>query len=518
MDFKKNWTTYLGVVFFLAAFAYLLQISIEADWFTPTVKITIGLIFSGALMAAGASLIFRGSSMLGQFVAGSGVAVTATTFSFAGIYYEIWSPMTVFIAMIPLVAVTSWFSYQYSLRILMNTSLLGAVVAPMLLRPETDQVFTLFLYLLILNVAYFFVSVQKRWSELYVTAFFATWLLYLIYMIQFHPDVNHWFALPIRYAFAAFIFYHIALAWSSWQMRKSVSGLPLYLSVFNGIFFVLWLSFLLQDVGGTIGQNATSITLLLTGFMYLLLSIVVYRLDRQMVIPFSLYLYGGITLIMQGISQMLNNNPFEVVINVFLWLGFSVILIFLANWQRIIWLFYMSQIVWAIVLLYWFITTWGSTHGDWLGFYVPFMNNGALAWILLAAMGFFFSIKMKDGLEYIFAVISHLVVGGLLTVQIMNIWEFYELKGISMLLSLSIVWGIYALLLFLWGAYRQENLYRIFGSIVLVIVAVKAIFIDLWGSDNVYKIIVLLILGAISFIISFINNRWKTKDVEAEKN
>jgi uncharacterized membrane protein len=76
-------------------------------------------------------------------------------------------------------------------------------------------------------------------------------------------------------------------------------------------------------------------------------------------------------------------------------------------------------------------------------------------------------------------------------------------------LTYSITWGIYALLIFIWGAYSKQAFFRWFGSVVLVLVAAKTIFIDLSSADTVAKILVLFILSVITFAISYINNIWK---------
>jgi uncharacterized membrane protein len=106
----------------------------------------------------------------------------------------------------------------------------------------------------------------------------------------------------------------------------------------------------------------------------------------------------------------------------------------------------------------------------------------------------------------VFAIISHIMIGALLTVQVENIWNG---DSIVESITLSVTWGVYALLLFIWGASRQEMLYRVFGSIVLGMVAIKAIFFDLWGSETYYKVLALVVLGLISFAITYVNNRYK---------
>jgi uncharacterized membrane protein len=505
MDLKKHWTTVLGVGFLLVAFIYLLRISLDSEWFTPSVKIVIGLVFSVSLLGAGVQFILRKWLISGQLTAGAGVAVSFTTFSFAGIYYDLWLPTTVFFAMIAVTLATAGFSFRLNLRILMNTALIGALIAPMILRPETDQVFTLFLYLLVLNSIYFFVAVYKRWEELTVSAFLGTWVLYFVYYITFNPEISSWWALPMRYAVAAFVFYLIAFAWGTWKLRKTFDGLNIYLGAINGVIFTFVAMIIINHVPN-LSIDGSSLVLLFIGGSYLLLAVVMYLLSKRLQISVMIYALGGMLLSLIAGSMFLEGHPYQTVMQVILWTIVSILFVFISKWQKFMPLLYVAQGIWFLVIIYWFVTTWGSTHGDWFGVYIPFMNNGALAWLLLAALGFYFATIMKDGFHHVFGVISHIVLGALLTVQVENIWIG---ESIVESMTLSVTWGVYALLLFIWGAARKELLYRVFGSIVLGVVAIKAIFFDLWGSETYYKVLALVVLGLISFAITYVNNRYK---------
>ncbi|MDP4182029.1 MAG: DUF2339 domain-containing protein, partial [Bacillota bacterium] len=181
--------------------------------------------------------------------------------------------------------------------------------------------------------------------------------------------------------------------------------------------------------------------------------------------------------------------------------------------------------IWVITGSYWYITTWVTPLGNWFGTFIPILNFSGLAWVLLAAFGFYISVKLKFKLfkneidnesfnYYIsntFSIISHIIVGGLLTFQIDNLWENYKITFIDLELTYSITWGIYALLIFLWGAYSKQSFFRWFGSAVLVLVAAKTIFIDLAGTETIAKVLVLFILSIITFGISYINNKWKNQ-------
>jgi hypothetical protein len=99
---------------------------------------------------------------------GFGGSVLFTTYAFAGVYYALWTPLTVFTVMIATVMFVLVCAYRYALRLLMNVSLFGGTLAPLSLRPETDQVFALFLYMLVLNAGVFFIAIQKKVGRIYV--------------------------------------------------------------------------------------------------------------------------------------------------------------------------------------------------------------------------------------------------------------------------------------------------------------------------------------------------------------
>ena len=71
------------------------------------------------------------------------------------------------------------------------------------------------------------------------------------------------------------------------------------------------------------------------------------------------------------------------------------------------------------------------------------------------------------------ATLSHIVIGGLLTVQISNLWEAYDIQHIKQNLVMSICWMIYALIIFLYGNNYKNRLYKMMGALVLILVSMK---------------------------------------------
>ncbi len=515
---KRHWITLLGAVFIFLAFSYMFKFAVDKGWISDQLKITMGLIAGSGFIIGGVAAQQRGKGVVTEIITGLGVALIYTTFAFAGIYFSMWRPMTVFLCMVAVTLAVSSYSFKFNLRILMNLGCMGALVAPLVMRSE-EHIFTLFLYLLVINSAAFFVSVSKRWIELRVIPFVGTWILFTVYYIHFQPET--WFV-PLRYSLAAFIFYVAGFIISSWKEDKRFDGLNLYMGITNGVVFGIWSLIIMNDV--------TPYSLILggMGIVYIAASLIVYGAVKRFSVPVICKFFAGLLLFLIACNDIGSGLDIKPMISVYIWTIVAIAVLIVGQIRNMDILKLIAVVIWVLTGTYWFGTTWTTPLGIWFGTFIPVLNFSGFAWVLLAAFGFYVSLKVNfevlkgkdkdDDANYyirnVFSILSHLVVGGLLTFQIDNLWEFYKIDFIDLGLTYSITWGIYALLIFLWGAYSKQALFRWFGSGVLVLVAVKTIFFDLSGSETIAKIFVLFILGLITFAISFINNMWKGEKKE----
>jgi hypothetical protein len=321
--------------------------------------------------------------------------------------------------------------------------------------------------------------------------------------------------MPIRYAVAAYLFYTFALLFASWKSKMSFDGVDLYLNVLNGLLFGVWAQFIWQ------GEVSYGYIIASMGAIYAGSGFVAYRLGKSMSVPAVTFMLAGALLMLMS----LNGLGDGVLFNVLMWIGYIALLTGIGHFKRWYAAVLIASIAWLYLGVYWYAVTWSTPRGEWFGVYLPFLNWGAMAWIALAALGFYYSRALRlpgasDGMtkamSRVFALLSHLIVGGLMTRQIQNIFTEYvpNAPGVYEDLTLSLVWGCYALLLILWGAYYRERTFRWFGSVLLVLVAVKAIFMDLDVHDALYKAAMLLVLGAISFAITWINGKWKAEGAD----
>lgn len=85
-------------------------------------------------------------------------------------------------------------------------------------------------------------------------------------------------------------------------------------------------------------------------------------------------------------------------------------------------------------------------------------------------------------------------------------------------LGLSILWGIYALLLISLGIYKQNKYLRIGAIILFAITLIKLFFYDISHLNTISKTIVFISLGVLLLIISFLYNKFKDKISENGQN
>ncbi|HNR75411.1 MAG TPA: DUF2339 domain-containing protein, partial [Cyclobacteriaceae bacterium] len=76
-------------------------------------------------------------------------------------------------------------------------------------------------------------------------------------------------------------------------------------------------------------------------------------------------------------------------------------------------------------------------------------------------------------------------------------------------LALSILWGTYALYLIIWGLFKDFPFLRMAGIGLFGITLAKLFLYDLTGMSTIGKTIVLMILGVLLLIASFIYNKRK---------
>ncbi|NML22827.1 DUF2339 domain-containing protein [Pseudoflavitalea sp. G-6-1-2] len=75
--------------------------------------------------------------------------------------------------------------------------------------------------------------------------------------------------------------------------------------------------------------------------------------------------------------------------------------------------------------------------------------------------------------------------------------------------GLSVVWGLFALALIIYGIWKKHRIFRITAMILLVVTLIKLVFFDLSHANTLTRTITYIALGGILLLISYLYNRYK---------
>lgn len=519
---EKHWLNLLGGTFLFTAFLYFFKLAIEEGWLPPAARVAIGMIAGATGLYYGYVQYKKKSNLSAELLAGLGSSIVYATLAYASFSKEIlWSTNALFISTLSFSSLITFIGLKYDMRKLVLISILGGLISPLVLKAPEEQVFILFLYVFILNAVALYLSVIKNWPELRIISFVVTAIIYITYYIYFDPlDWKE----PIFYVSTLFVVYFFGLMLASVYESNNFEGLNLYLGLINAINFIFWSIFILNTF-----SVPYALPTLFVALLYLFSSAFIYAKAKGSSIPPAIYFILGIVLIAIASSDLasyFNQGGMHYVINASIWLMLILVIFITGTVTSIQIGRNISLVLWFLVLIYWYSVAWEVEWVRWFGVeFIPFLNPGALVWIGMAISGFIFSHKIVEkptnddknesirsrDVSLTLSIASHLVVGGLLTIQIQNTWDAYDLQFMTVGVFLSLSWMIYALLIFTWGAYSNQKIFRILGSLVIGITSLKVFFLDLTKPSTIYIVMLLLIIGVIILTIARIDKFWREK-------
>ena len=148
-------------------------------------------------------------------------------------------------------------------------------------------------------------------------------------------------------------------------------------------------------------------------------------------------------------------------------------------------------------------------------FYRGWLNIGIryISFVLVGSM--LFSIKryvkqefMDADLSMEFDLFLHLALLTIVSNELVNWMDLFRSEQ-SYKLGLSILWGVYALLLIAYGIWKKKKYLRIGAIALFAATLAKLFFYDIAYLDTISKTIVFVSLGILLLIISFLYNKYK---------
>lgn len=524
---QKHWISGIGIGFIFTALLYFLKLAVDNGWLPVELRLAVSTILGFVGLYYGVRFIKNGDSYFGQVLAGLGTAILYATIGYSSFTEAVQlSASASLIALIGLSLGVSGVAAREGQRILFALGVLGGLITPFVLTAGINSDLALFLYLLVINIGAIYVAIIKGWRENLYVGFVLMCGLFTSYYFLFNS--SSWVR-PFTYCTTIFILYMIGFLMSSAKERLRSDSVDLLFGICNGVVYVLWSHNIFKEF-----ELSHIIPFSIVGLLFLVLACLIrYRTDGEAVVSFSAYL--ALSLVLLGIvgsdlSELYSGNGMNYVIVAAVWISLITSLYFIGRKLKDLQISTFAMLAFLGLVVYWFVNAWSV---DWVPIfgikYIPFLNPGALIWIGLVILGLVFSADLGNRTQNSFqsanekeslvmALISHALIGGLLTIQIMNLWSAYDMKGLNQDLVLSLCWFVYALVIFVWNRFSGHGLFRIIGGVVIIISSLKVLIWDLSGESSFQKIVFLLILGGVSLVIAKLQSNSNGNSERMSKN
>ncbi len=127
---------------------------------------------------------------------------------------------------------------------------------------------------------------------------------------------------------------------------------------------------------------------------------------------------------------------------------------------------------------------------------------------LFSSYKYIYRVFLNKAFKIVAELIFHLVVLWLASSELIN-WMDIANSTQSNKLGLSILWGVYSLLLIALGIWKKKKYLRIGAIVLFGVTLIKLFFYDISHLSTIAKTIVFVSLGLLLLIISFLYNKYK---------
>ncbi|KPZ62465.1 DUF2339 domain-containing protein [Pseudoalteromonas sp. P1-7a] len=169
-DFEQNWMTWIGAIALALGGIFLAKYSLEAGLLSPTMRLTLGGLFGGGLIAAAAYMHYKNSVFEGfnnyipaALATGGFITCFALTL-LAYSSYSLISPLSAFVVLGVIAISASAMAIMLG-PVLAVLGIIGAYCVPVLVHTGSNNLFALYMYIGFISLSAALVAhkVQRAW-------------------------------------------------------------------------------------------------------------------------------------------------------------------------------------------------------------------------------------------------------------------------------------------------------------------------------------------------------------------
>lgn len=165
---------WVGAVVLVLGVGFFLKYAFDNAWITEPMRVALGLLAGGALIAAGVRFQSRGYRAYGQILAGGGLAVLYLAVYAAFSFYALIGRTPAFVALVVVTAGAATLADRHRAIGLALMAVGGGFLAPFLVGGGTGAQVTLFTYDALLVVGALYLANRQDWPSLNAVSFVLT--------------------------------------------------------------------------------------------------------------------------------------------------------------------------------------------------------------------------------------------------------------------------------------------------------------------------------------------------------
>jgi uncharacterized membrane protein len=473
-----------GALTLLLGIGFFIKYAFDNGWIGPTGRVAIGLLAGIATIAVGERFRRGEQRVFAHAMTGLGGAILYLSLWGAGNAFHLVPVAVSFGAMIVVTAALVALALRRESQITAAFALLGGFITPLLNQTATPEVFNLLLYLAVLDSAFVFLPLNRRWPAIRAASYAFT-QLYFLTAIRADPLPS--LSLALSFATVFFVLFMIA------PLRKALAArdlepdeLVLVVVAASAFYFALHL-----ELFAAHRHWLTGAVVALAAF-FLAVARTARSHDRTVFAALALAaITGGVAITFTGSVVAI---LWAVEGGALSWIG-------LTRRQPAIRGFGFVALGLALLtpLAY---TPQSGPH---------FANERFATFAILAASFFAAHYAHARNAAGVFEYEKFLYVATEPLAHLAALYavscELYDVTNGNEL-SLTLFWVAYAAALFAWGAWRHSAFTRWEGFALLSFALIKAFVVDLSEVNPGVRIVSFLALGSVLLVISYVSQRY----------
>ncbi|MCR4399420.1 MAG: DUF2339 domain-containing protein [Syntrophomonadaceae bacterium] len=485
----------VGIVVLLLAAAYFLKYSFDNRWIGELGRVVIGFVAGGGLLAWGDYLVRRRYALFAQGISGGGIGVLYLSTYAAAHLYGLISPAVAFALYVLAALAGALLASRQRAYAVAVLSVAAGFLAPFLLGRQAAGALALLGYAAVIDLGVVYLAGHRNWRSLNLLAFVGTMVTVVAARGLVPPEVP-WYILQLFLGLYFVLFGAIAFWYNVWRGSETRT-LDVVLLVANGMaFFSLTYQHLAARFPSWMGPAAIALAAL-----YLGVALGLRRSGRGDNLLFLSLLGTGLAFVTVAVPIQLQERWVAVA-----WLVEASVLVLAGVRGGNVWVRSAGLALLTTVAL--------GASTQYVHFPqppLPLLNERSLT-LLLAALGFVLASVLYGGAAGLApaerllsrpAGLAALLLGmAYLAWEVGNAVLRYHLPS-SPAFAVSLAWGVLALGLVSLGWARDLKGVRVAALALFAATTFKVLVFDLGALAVGYRVLILLIVGAMLLAVSF---------------